>query len=141
MKPLLTTSLITLIILLIALIIKSKIPEKPTEQEETKLTTLEPLKTREELILDEIKLYEWDTTTALAIAKAESGLDPHAINKTSGAMGLFQILPLHCYRLIDQPCDKLLELKYNVLMAYALWRENGWTPWEVYRTGAYERYL
>jgi Transglycosylase SLT domain len=70
----------------------------------------------------------------LRTAQIESSLNPSAINKSSGAAGLFQILPSH----IGEPGigSNLTDPLTNVKDAFVLWKRaggtfyNDWTRWE-----------
>lgn len=75
------------------------------------------------------------TQRALAIARRESGLRCDAKNPRSSASGLFQTMRLHEGRArrlgltwseIQGP-----DCLSDVLLAYALWAEQGWAPWRV----------
>ncbi len=70
-----------------------------------------------------------EADTALKVAKCESSLNPKAVNKTSSARGLFQIM--QSWHKIDQKW--LLNEDINIAVAYQLWLEQGWTPWEASR--------
>lgn len=62
---------------------------------------------------------------ALKVARCESGLNPKAINKTSSARGLFQIM--QSWHRIDQKW--LFDPVINIQVAKKLWSEQGWEPW------------
>lgn len=96
--------------------------------------------------------------TAIAVAKAESGGNPFALNSSSSAAGLFQIMQsVHkdkiatvaakwAARISDLPEGKvpsILDARVNVDVARMVWNEAGnkWSPWEAYNTGAYKKYL
>jgi len=78
---------------------------------------------------------------AIAIAKAESGLNPNAIGDTNTryhSVGLFQI------RLLPErgiTKEEMLDPEHNVEYAKMLFDKHGWSPWTVYRTGKYRNYL
>ena len=77
--------------------------------------------------------------TATAVALAESGGETTATNKnTNGSIdyGLWQINTVHGSLLTQG--DKFNPLD-NARMAYTVWNGAGkkWTPWTVYKTGAY----
>lgn len=59
----------------------------------------------------------WDSATALRIVRCESGGNPNAYNRSSGATGLFQIL--------NGPFDPIA----NVRTAFGMWQSRGWQPW------------
>lgn len=82
-----------------------------------------------------------DVVTAVAVAYAESGLDPQAFNPAAGGnKGLWQINNVHAALLAQGdwrvPAD-------NAVMAFAIWNEAGgsWTPWEAYTNHAYAKFL
>ena len=73
-----------------------------------------------------------DPDTAIAIAKAESGLKIEAINvNTNGTKdrGLFQINSCHGYG------DELFDIDFNLYVARQLYEKSGWNPWVVYQRG------
>jgi len=77
---------------------------------------------------------------ALAVAKAESSLNPKATNLNrngSTDTGLFQINSIHGYE-----TDYLLDVENNVKVAYEIYKKAGnqFTPWVAYNTGAYQKY-
>lgn len=80
-----------------------------------------------------------EIVTATAVALAESGGETTATNKnTNGSIdyGLWQINTVHGSLLTQG--DKFNPLD-NARMAYTVWDRAGkkWTPWTVYKTGAY----
>ncbi len=78
--------------------------------------------------------------TAVAVGLAESGLQVGAVNPSSGASGLWQILPsahpeYDVTRLRTDPA-------YNAGAMVATYKAQGWSSgWETYSTGAYKTYL
>ena len=76
---------------------------------------------------------------AMAIAKAESGLNPRAINRNKNGsrdIGIFQINDRHGWS------DKeRLDWKTNIRIAKELRDRHGWTEWAVYNNGTYRNYL
>ena len=76
---------------------------------------------------------------AVAVAKAESGHNPLALNdkNTNGSTdkGLFQINSCHGYG------DELFDIDTNLEVARKLYDKSGWTPWVAYTTGAYTNHL
>ena len=85
---------------------------------------------------------------AIAIAKAESGLNPEAVGdlhitfekdgKLMGmSCGLFQVRILE-----GRPdCETLKDPKENVKFAKALYDKAGWEPWSAYTSGKYLKNL
>jgi hypothetical protein len=66
---------------------------------------------------------------AVAVARAESGLNPSAINYQSDCVGLFQIKLFP-----NRPSkEELLTLEGNIKTAYTLYQQQGWCIWEVSR--------
>lgn len=63
----------------------------------------------------------WDSATAFAIVRCESGGNPNARNPRSSATGLFQIL--------RGPIDAI----ENVRLAFRMWQSRGWQPWNASR--------
>ena len=90
----------------------------------------EPEPTIEEMIAS----YDWDYNKALAIAKAESNLNPNAYNPEwhrgcQGSYGIFQVACVH-----DDP-EKLFNAEYNIQRAYEIYSEQGFIPWGVCHDG------
>lgn len=85
---------------------------------------------------------DWDCKTAIAIAKAESGMRCDAQNvNTNGSvdLGYFQVNSVHLkkgWKAID-----LLDCRKNVDYAYELYEAQGFSPWTAYKSGAYLKHL
>jgi hypothetical protein len=91
---------------------------------------------------------DWDCKTALAIAKAESGLrceavgDGHIAFMKNGteygkSYGVFQIRHLE-----GRPNpEELLSCEFNINYAYNLYKAQGFKPWSAYKNLAYKRHL
>ena len=76
---------------------------------------------------------------ALAVAKAESGLNPKAINRNgdgSKDVGIFQINDKHGWS-----DEERLDWKTNIRLAKELRDSRGWSEWAVYNNGSYRNYL
>lgn len=73
--------------------------------------------------------FKEDPETAVKVAKCESGLRPDAKNPNSSARGVFQIM--QSWHRINEKW--LLNEDVNIQVAYQLWQEQGWTPWEASR--------
>lgn len=73
-----------------------------------------------------ISQYDWDTDTALAVVLCESQGDPGAINPSSGAAGLFQLLGWDRFaaRLFGRWVS-VLDPSVNARVAYALYLDSG----------------
>lgn len=76
---------------------------------------------------------------ALAVAKAESGLNPMAVNRnTNGSkdIGLFQINDQHGWS-----DEELFDWRTNIRIAKELRDSRGWSEWAVYNNGTYRQFL
>ncbi len=98
----------------------------------------ERVETVEELIE---RYFGTDTKVALAIAMAESGLNPTALGDTNTkypSAGLFQI------RLLPErgiTKEQMFNSEENVRYAKLLHDKYGWSCWTVYKNGSYKKYL
>lgn len=80
-------------------------------------------------------------TIAVAVALAESGGNPNAINNnTNGSTdyGLWQINTVHG-SLLNQ--GNKFDPTDNAKMAYVVWKGSGWSAWTTYNTGAYRAFM
>lgn len=82
--------------------------------------------------------------TIAAIAMAESGGNPNALNQQSGATGILQFMPATWQGLVDQgqatgsPTDPLSAFQ----AAYALSKQGtNFSDWETFTNGAYQQYM
>ena len=82
---------------------------------------------------------EKEAKIMLAIAKAESNLKERAANRHSTARGVFQIIAGTWYN-YDCVGDKY-SWKDNTICALKIMHRSGFTPWEVYNTGSYKKYI
>jgi len=86
-----------------------------------------------------------DLVTAVAVARAESGGHPSAINTKnangSTDYGLWQINSVHIGSGFDPA--RYRDPAYNALWAYRVFEAAGkqWSPWTVYKTGKYREFL
>lgn len=77
----------------------------------------------------EIAKYDWSQPVALAVAKAESGLDPQAINNTPAtgdySVGCFQV-NIYGRNALTRPSEiQLKDPSINVAWAYKIYSGNG----------------
>lgn len=75
----------------------------------------------------------------IAIAKAESGMNPSAVNKnTNGSvdLGLFQINSIHGYDELS-----LFDAKKNIKAASEVYDKQGLRAWSSFTNGAYKKFL
>lgn len=82
-----------------------------------------------------------DAKTALAIAKAESGLNPTALGDTNTkypSAGVFQI------RLLPErgiTKEQMFDIEHNVEYAKMLYDKYGWSCWSVFNNGSFKKFL
>jgi hypothetical protein len=72
--------------------------------------------------------------TALCLMQLESGGDPGAQNPSSGASGLFQVLPSWADNFGVTP-DDLFVPEVNTYIARQLYDDGGWNHWSPYLRG------
>lgn len=89
-----------------------------------------------------------EARTAIAIAKAESHLNPNAKGDThieftkdgitmGHSCGVFQIRVLP-----GRPdCETLKDAEFNIKYAKEMFDRSGFTPWSAYKNGAYLKYM
>lgn len=88
------------------------------------------------------KTFPNDPVTAVAVAMAESGLNPYALNSKdshkgcNGSYGIFQIGCLH-----ETDPSKLYDIEYNIKRAKEIYDQSGWQPWGAYTSKAFLAYL
>lgn len=72
---------------------------------------------------------DWDCKTAVAVAMAESGLNPDAKSPTNDH-GVMQLNG-----------KKIYNAQQNIDEAYEMYKRRGWQPWAAYNNGRYKKYL
>jgi hypothetical protein len=72
-----------------------------------------------------------EVTTALCVMRWESGGNPNAVNASSGAAGLFQIMPFWW----DHYGGNRYDPDTNVRTARLIWDQQGWAGWSAYNRG------
>lgn len=80
-----------------------------------------------------------DCKTALAVAQAESGFNPEAMNLNGGKSldyGIFQINSVH-WKKDGCALKDLVDPYKNVDCAYQIWSRQGWEPWVAFTSGSY----
>jgi len=87
-----------------------------------------------------------DPDTAVAIAKAESRLNPDVVGdenmiwddgRNGMSCGIFQIRVFP-----NRPaCEKLLDEDFNIEYARELYERSGWLPWSTFKSGRYKNFL
>ncbi len=80
--------------------------------------------------------------TAIAVAKAESGLrcDAQNINKNGSIdLGIMQINSIHLKK--GWKAKDLLDCDKNIELAYSIYKGSGWSAWSAYKNGTYKRHL
>lgn len=72
-----------------------------------------------------------DTDRALCIIEHESGGNPNAVNPSSGAAGLFQVMPFWW----DYYGGDRFDPQTNINVAHLIYLQQGWGAWNVYNDG------
>jgi hypothetical protein len=97
--------------------------------------------TTERIELEIRKTFPEDADVAVAIAKAESELNPNALNPEkhkgcSGSIGIMQIACLH-----HENPEELYDVRENLQTARRIYDAEGWEPWGAYTDFRYKNYL
>jgi hypothetical protein len=91
-------------------------------------------------IIDAIyRTFPEDPYTALAIAKAESNLNPLATGYNSNGsidVGIFMINDVHGFSV-----EERMNIEKNLEIARKLYEKRHWKPWVVYNTGRYLKFM
>jgi hypothetical protein len=85
----------------------------------------------------------FDCKTALAVAKAESGIREDAININNNDTidyGIFQINSVH-FKKPGCSMKDLVDQYKNVDCAYKIWEAQGWSPWVAFNNGNFKTHL
>ena len=96
-------------------------------------------------LMRQVGFPESEIATGVAIARAESGWNPLAVNNRNrnGSIdnGLWQINTIH--RNAAYYPSNVNDPLESTKAAYAIWKNAGgrWTPWSVFNSGAYRQYL
>ena len=91
---------------------------------------------KEQTLEEYICTFDWDCQTALAVARAESGMrcDAQNVNRSNSLdAGLFQINSVHLrkgWRIGD-----LLNCRQNTEYAFEIYQGSGWSAWSVCKNG------
>lgn len=75
--------------------------------------------------------------TALAVAKAESGMDCNAIHLNTNGSVDFSVYQINSVHLNKYTLADLADCRKNVDIAYEMWSAQGWNPWVAYTSEAY----
>jgi hypothetical protein len=91
-------------------------------------------------IIDKInEVFGEDADIAIAIAKAESHLNPNAVNinkNGSRDIGVFQINDCHNISAKDR-----LNAEQNIIHAHKIYLSGGWNQWSAFKNQSYLKYL
>jgi soluble lytic murein transglycosylase-like protein len=82
-----------------------------------------------------VSSYGWDVEIALCLMSYESGGNPNAQNRSSGASGLMQVLPSWADNFGYTPADLFIP-EVNLSISYALYLDGGWNHWSPWKRGA-----
>lgn len=118
-----------------------KIPT-PTSKPKKKVGFVQPVQAAEPIdqqtIIDYICSKAWDCKIAVAVARAESGLNPNRLSYSGCCKGVFQIHSVHIAKFNGV---SMYDTHKNIDVAYQIYSEQGWQPWEAYTNGSYLKYL
>ena len=95
--------------------------------------------TGEDVVAKIAKTFPENPDVMVAIAKAESGLNPKATNVNrngSSDIGLFQVNSIHGYDDLE-----MFAPEKNIEAARKIYEKQGLTAWVVFQTGAYKKFL
>ena len=81
---------------------------------------------------------------ALAVSQAENGTrqcDRESKPNRDGSIdyGLFQINSIHLSK--GYTVSELKDCYRNIEIAFEIYKQSGWHPWTVYKTGRWKKYL
>lgn len=83
--------------------------------------------------------FKEDPDTAVAVALAENTTMQYDRWSYSGCcVGIFQIHTVHIDKFDGKPME---DVDANIEVAYKIYKQQGWTPWEAYTNGAYLKYM
>jgi hypothetical protein len=82
-----------------------------------------------------VSAYDWNVDIALCLMARESGGNPNAQNKSSGASGLMQVLPSWAPKFGYDRSDLFIP-EVNLEISYALYVDGGWNHWSPWKRGA-----
>ncbi len=77
------------------------------------------------------EVFREHAASAIGVARCESRLNPGAISRGGGNLGLFQINTVHRARVqrMGFQWEQLLDARVNALVARSIFDEQGWRPW------------
>ncbi len=84
------------------------------------------------------EVFQENSRIALAVAKAESGLQCEAMGDSGNSVGLFQINKVHWKKF---GYDNLFDCRKNIEAAYEVFQKSGWEAWSVYKNKTYLKFL
>lgn len=107
------------------------------DSEEVNLTSATPPQQIEDLIRE---YFPECPDVAIAVARAESGLNPDVIGDrhlAKPSIGLFQINQIwHNYS-----TEELQNPEFNIKIAKQIFNSGGWNRWTTYKTGRYKLFI
>lgn len=113
---------------------KTESHAQPEEAEAVNTTSAHP--SIEDIIR---KYFKDDYQMAIAIAKAESRLNPLAVHTNRNGtkdVGIFQINDCHRFSVEDRKNPER-----NVEIAFEIYQRSGWSPWSVWHNNSYQKFL
>lgn len=120
-------------------ICKTKNEDEDADQKD-RSEEAQPANTANNSIEQEIAdVFGAESRIALAVAKAESSLNPMAVNANSNGsrdIGVFQINDRHGWS-----DEQLFDWRTNIRIAKELRDSRGWSEWAVFNNGLYKQFL
>lgn len=82
------------------------------------------------------EVFPEDTKTARLVAKAESSLNPNAVNmeEHNGCTGSYGLMQISCIHYTGNPND-LKDVDLNLKIARKIYERVGWSAWGVCKDG------
>ena len=117
--------------------IPPKPPQAPVYAEKSKPENKRVPKNSIEEEIKNVFGYEW--LLAVAVAKAESGLNPRAVNQNRNGtkdIGVFQINDCHYFTESER-----FDWRQNIRLAKQVKDTYGWRAWVAYKNGSYRQFL
>lgn len=127
---------------------KAELVAKEAAVQIQKAQTVAVSATESEIIAYIQAKFQDSAKVAIAVARAESGLNANSTHVNANRSidrGIFQINSVHCNKvamLSGKPCAQALhDYKFNIDYAYSMYKSSGWYPWSAYKNKSYQRFM
>lgn len=114
-------------------------PKAPLAPEAPEPEPAQPLTGRNHIENEIIRVFGNESRLAIAVAKAESGLNPRAVNQNRNGtkdIGVFQINDCHYFTESER-----FDWRQNIWLAKQVKDTYGWRAWVAYKNGSYRQFL